>query len=274
MIVVLVTAGASKHRPHPRSSSADPATLTAAGASGAPPLTHPPPAPSSSAADRTIDRVLASTSYISLGAGHRREVALTFDDGPGVSTPALLGVLRRRHVPATFFEVGTAIKARPDLVRREVRAGYPIGDHTVNHAFLGRLPSAGQQAEIVGQANALKAAGAPYPRLFRPPYGSFDPVTLEILKAQRMLMVLWSVDTRDFSRPGTPRIVYTALSGARPGAIILMHDGGGDRSQTVAAVPRIVKGLRRRGFTLVTVPELLRGDPPPPHQPAPHSLAG
>jgi peptidoglycan/xylan/chitin deacetylase (PgdA/CDA1 family) len=108
----------------------------------------------------------------------------------------------------------------------------------------------------------------------RPPYGSLDATTLDVLKAQRMLMVLWSVDTSDYARPGVSRIIYTAVSGAQPGAIILMHDGGGDRSETVAALPRIITRLRQRGFRLVTISQLLADDPPPKNQPPPHSLAG
>jgi peptidoglycan/xylan/chitin deacetylase (PgdA/CDA1 family) len=107
-----------------------------------------------------------------------------------------------------------------------------------------------------------------------PPYGSFTPQTLGLLTRQHKLMVLWSVDTKDFSRPGKSKIIYTALSGAKPGAIILMHDGGGNRDQTAQALPKIVAGLRRRGFHLVTIPRLLRDDPPARHQPPPHPLSG
>ena len=89
-----------------------------------------------------------------------------------------------------------------------------------------------------------------------------------------MLIVLWSVDTSDYARPGVTRIMYTALSGARPGAIILMHDGGGDRSQTVAALPRVITRLRQRGFRLMTLSQLVAADPPPTHQPPPTPLSG
>jgi peptidoglycan/xylan/chitin deacetylase (PgdA/CDA1 family) len=92
---------------------------------------------------------------------------------------------------------------------------------------------------------------------------------LRILRAERMLTVLWSVDTRDYTRPGVRTIVNAALTGARPGAILLMHDGGGDRSQTAAAVARIVHRLRQRGYHLVTVPELVRTDPPKSSPPSP-----
>ena len=108
----------------------------------------------------------------------------------------------------------------------------------------------------------------------RPPYGAFNATTLQILRQQRMLLVLWSADTSDYARPGRAKIVYTGISGGQPGAIILMHDGGGDRSETVAALPRIIARLRQRGFKLVTVSQLVGGDPPARDQPPPTPLSG
>ena len=110
--------------------------------------------------------------------------------------------------------------------------------------------------------------------LFRPPYGSFDDSTLALLRARDMVMVLWTVDTADYARPGVKRIIYTALSGARPGANLLFHDGGGDRTQTLASLPRILRRLTERGYRLVTVPQLLEHDPPPDGQTPPRSLSG
>lgn len=224
--------------------------------------------------DAAILRTLRRTPYISQGTRRRNDVALTFDDGPGPSTATLVALLRREHVPATFFVLGRAARTAPELIRREIRAGDVVGDHTVDHPALATLSAAAQQHEIAGAAQDIRAAGAPLPLLFRPPYGSFDATTLGVLARDRMLMVLWTVDTKDFSRPGAARIAYTALSGARAGAIILMHDGGGDRSETIAALPRVVRKLRARGFHLVTVPQLVHDDPPPRDQPAPHSLSG
>jgi peptidoglycan/xylan/chitin deacetylase (PgdA/CDA1 family) len=120
----------------------------------------------------------------------------------------------------------------------------------------------------------IEIAGGARPRLFRPPYGSFNATTLHELRKLHLLMVLWSVDTGDYARPGVAAIVQRALAGATPGAIILMHDAGGDRSETIAALPAIVKGLRRRGLHPVTVPRLLLDDPPPRGQHIPTSLAG
>jgi peptidoglycan-N-acetylglucosamine deacetylase len=224
--------------------------------------------------DRAVQRVLQRTSYISVGSPRRKDVALTFDDGPGPATRRILRILRESHVPATFFVVGRAVQLDPAAVRAERQQGDVIGNHTEDHAMMGRLSPAAQQAEIRADGEALRRAGVPSWPLFRPPYGSFSASTLSVLKSLRMLMVLWTVDTKDFSQPGVQRIVYTALSGARGGAIVLMHDGGGNRSETAAALPRILKGLRARGFHLVTVPQLVRDDPPPRNQPPPRSLSG
>jgi peptidoglycan/xylan/chitin deacetylase (PgdA/CDA1 family) len=221
-----------------------------------------------------IRRAIARSDYISLGSPRRRDIALTFDDGPGPYTPQILRVLVRRHAAATFFVVGSAVRQRPALVRDEQRLGFAIGNHTQDHLALGTLSSAAQLAQITQAGGAIRRAGAAPAPLFRPPYGSFSPTTLQLLRLEGLLMVLWTVDTKDYQRPGVQRIAYTALSGARGGAILLMHDGGGDRSQTVAALPTIIRRLRARGFHLVTVPQLVRDDPPPAHQPPPHSLAG
>jgi peptidoglycan-N-acetylglucosamine deacetylase len=223
---------------------------------------------------RAIDRVLAYTSYVQFAHGRRRDVALTFDDGPSQFTGAILRILRRSHTPATFFVIGRLARPYRQLVATEARDGFEVGDHTETHPFLSELAGAEQAAEIRDAALEIHHAGAPYPRLFRPPYGSFNAATLGILRAERMLIVLWSVDTSDYARPGVTRIIYTALSGARPGAIILMHDGGGDRSQTVAALPRIITRLRQRGFRLMTLSQLVAADPPPTHQPPPTPLSG
>ncbi len=224
--------------------------------------------------DRAVASVLAYTSYVSQGSARHRVVALTFDDGPGPFTPQLLAELRRLHVPATFFVVGRSLHDFGTTLPTELQGDFVVGDHTENHPLLSRLPFAVQSREILGQAQDIQSYEAPFPHLFRPPYGGFGPGTLDLLHRYGMLMVLWSVDTRDYTLPGVPIIVQRALAGARPGAILLMHDAGGPRSQTVAAVPEIVAGLRRRHLRPVTVPQLLLDNPPPPGQPPPHSLAG
>jgi peptidoglycan/xylan/chitin deacetylase (PgdA/CDA1 family) len=225
-------------------------------------------------AARYVNNVLGYTPYVRAGSTRVREVALSFDDGPSTYTPRILHVLAQWHVPATFFVIGKLAKVYPQYVRAEAQAGNEVGDHTETHPPMTALSAAAQRAQVVDAGNAIRSAGAPFPILWRPPYGVFNSTTLSILQSLRMLMVMWTVDTSDYRRPGVSRISYTALSGARPGAIILMHDGGGDRAETVAALPHIIASLRRRGFRLVTVPQLLADDPPPRSQPTARPVGG
>jgi peptidoglycan-N-acetylglucosamine deacetylase len=220
----------------------------------------------STAENAAIDRTLKVTQFVRVAGRQHREVALTFDDGPGPFTPKILSILEHRHVPATFFEVGVLERYFHQSTAAIVAHGYPIGDHTEDHAPMSRLSASEQAGQLLEQTAAVGDFGAPFPRLFRPPYGMWDATTLRLLKRYRMLMVLWTVDTGDYLMPGVETIVERALKGARPGAIILLHDAGGNRSETVAALPKIIRGLRRRGFKLVTVPRLLLDNPAPPHQ--------
>jgi peptidoglycan/xylan/chitin deacetylase (PgdA/CDA1 family) len=224
--------------------------------------------------DAAIDGVLAYTPYISRGSPGSKEVALTFDDGPGPTTPAIVRYLVANGVPATFFLVGKAIDKRPQIVLKQHEAGFALGTHTQTHARLGSKTAADQAREILSAADRITAITGHAVKLFRPPYGSFDAHTLELLQAEHMLMVLWNVDTKDYSARTSKPIVYTALSGARAGSILLMHDGPGARPKTLSALRRIVPALRREGYRLVSLPELLRDDPPPRTQPTPRSLAG
>ena len=237
-----------------------------------------PPTPSAAAVARrenaAVSRVLAYTSYIAHGAGRQREVALTFDDGPGPFTPQVLDVLGAHHVPATFFVVGHSLIDFGATLPQEIDGRFAIGDHTQDHMLLTQLRRADQSRQIRELAQDVQSYRAPFPRLFRPPYGGFNATTLALLHHYRMLMVLWSVDTHDYLSPGVPTIVARALDGASPGAIILMHDAGGPRAQTVAALPAIIAGLRARHLRPVTVTRLLLDDPPDPGQPPPRSLAG
>ncbi len=213
-----------------------------------------------------IDRTLASTPYVRIAGAQHREVALTFDDGPGPYTPAVLAILEREHVPATFFEVGSLERYFHAATAAIVAGGYPIGDHTETHAPMSKLSPKAQQSQLLEQTAAIGDYGAPFPRLFRPPYGLWDGATLGLLRKYRMLMVLWSVDSDDYEMPGVNVIVDRVLDGVKPGAIVLMHDAGGNRSETIAALPEIIRGLRRRGYKLVTVPRLLLDNPAPKDQ--------
>jgi peptidoglycan-N-acetylglucosamine deacetylase len=240
------------------------------------PLTAPPD--SAAAAHgrgiRAIDGVLSYTPYVSRGTPNQKLVALTFDDGPGPMTPQFLKVLKDNHAPATFFVITEQLKDFGAASRAAVQQGFEVGNHTVDHQMLATLGKKDQEHEINDATAQMKQAGLPAPQLFRPPGDSFDDATVSILRKQHLLMTLWDVDTEDYKLPGTPAIVNTVLSQAKPGSIVLMHDGGGPRDQTLAAVPQIIKGLRAKGFKLVTVPELVFSDPPPRDQPRPDEAAG
>lgn len=223
---------------------------------------------------KAVRSVLAYTPFVKEGSGSVRDIALTFDDGPGPYTPEILDVLERYHVRATFFEIGKMFRYFSASTVREIHDGDVIGDHTETHPQMALLSAHEQHEELFEQILRLEALGGPRPMLFRPPYGSFDATTWQQLKQLHLLMVLWSVDTEDYLQPGVSVIVERALAGARAGAIILMHDAGGNRSETVAALPTVITDLRARGYKLVTVPELLAADPPTPGQPAPTSLEG
>jgi peptidoglycan-N-acetylglucosamine deacetylase len=182
--------------------------------------------------------------------------------------------LERLHAPATFFEIGFMFRWFGASAGRELHMGDVIGDHTETHPPMALLPPSAQHARIVDQTEWVRKYGGPFPRLWRPPYGSYNATTLHILHRLRMLMVLWTVDTDDYRRPGVATIVHRAIAGARPGAIILMHDAGGDRTQTIAALPLIVHTLRAHGYRLLTIPQLILDDPPGHRQQLPGRLAG
>lgn len=224
--------------------------------------------------ERAIRSALAYTSYVTSGSAGKREVALTFDDGPGPFTPQVLDVLERMHVPATFFVVGRSLLDFGSYLPLELAGGFVIGNHTQNHRVLAQLSATDQSTELTDQIAGVRGYGAPTPALFRPPYGSFNRATLAITRRLKLLTVLWTIDTQDFRQPGVAAIVAKVLSGAKPGAIVLMHDAGGPRSQTVAALPLIIRALRRRRYDLVTVPRLLADDPPLMSQRQPPNLGG
>jgi peptidoglycan-N-acetylglucosamine deacetylase len=218
------------------------------------------------AEDRAITHTLSYTPFVRAAGAQHKEVALTFDDGPGPYTPDILRILVRQHVPATFFEVGVEERYFHAATAQIVAGGYPIGDHTESHSPMSQLKRKAQLAQLIQDSVAVGNYGAPFPRMFRPPYGMWNHTTLALLRQYKMLMVLWSVDTDDYERPGVKVIVQRTLDGLEPGAIILLHDAGGDRSQTVAALPLIIKALRKRGYKLVTVPRLLLDNPAPKDQ--------
>jgi len=270
LVIVLVIVLSGSHRGGGASSSAGRSAHAARSAS----LRAVPPADALEHGDRAVDSVLGYTPFARAGGTQGRDVALTFDDGPGPYTPGVLGVLEREHVPATFFVVGEELRYFSAATVRAIHDGFVIGDHTETHPMLAHLSAHDQHEELFEQIARIELLGGHRPRLFRPPYGSFNTTTFHLLHQMRMLMVLWSVDTGDYQRPGVEVIVQRASEGIKPGAIILMHDAGGDRSQTIAALPAIIHAVRARGLNLVTVPQLMADDPPPAGQPLPQNLSG
>jgi peptidoglycan-N-acetylglucosamine deacetylase len=221
---------------------------------------------------QAIERVRRITPWVTQGHTHRKLVALTFDDGPGPLTPALMAELRRLRAPATFFQVAQMVDQRPGVARREHKPPFAVGSHTASHARLSRIGPGAQAAEIAGGAKAIDRNSGTYPRLFRPPYGAWNQATVKELRRHRMLMVLWSVTSRDWTSPGTPAIASKVIREVRPGGIVLMHDFGGiTREPTLRAVPRIVHALRRKGYRFVTVPDMMRLAPPRRRPPRPAS---
>jgi peptidoglycan-N-acetylglucosamine deacetylase len=186
-----------------------------------------------------------------------RAVALSFDDGPSPSdTPRILALLRRLHVPATFFVIGYLAERYPQLVALEHQQGMAIGNHTYNHPEVppfAELPRRLIKDEIALGARSLTRLGI-HPRLLRPPGGSASATVVRAAQALGERIVLWSVDPTDW-RPGVTatQITHRVLRAVRPGSIVILHDGGGDRSATVAALPAIVKGIRRKGLRLVEI---------------------
>ncbi|GAC1438122.1 MAG: hypothetical protein NVSMB51_13450 [Solirubrobacteraceae bacterium] len=209
--------------------------------------------------------VARGPSYVEHRATVRKLVALTFDDGPSGWTPALLSVLESRRARASFFLIGQQIAGHEALLARELRDGDAIGDHTWTHADMTQLPGPVRSRQIALTAQAIQRASGFTTCFWRAPFGAIDAGIERLARAQGLLSVQWDVDPQDFEMPPVAMIIRRVLHGnpknpdrgVRPGSIVLMHDGGGDRSHTVAALARLIDALRGRGYTLVTVPELL-----------------
>lgn len=178
-------------------------------------------------------------------------VSLTFDDGPSPRwTPRVLEVLARYEVRATFFVVGVEAERHPDLVRAIVAAGHRVEGHTWDHHALTGIDEA-TFAHQVDHTNARLAALTGQPvTCVRPPGGAVDDTTRARLAARGLGVAMWSHDTRDWTRPGVDAIVFRATADLEDGAVVILHDGGGDRSQTVAALPIIIERARTAGAVL------------------------
>jgi len=194
-----------------------------------------------------------SSGLVTNGPRDRPVVALTFDDGPSEYTPDFLRVLREKGVPGTFFEIGQEMPGREEVMRQILAEGDEIGDHTMNHV---EFPGYGQ---IAGAAARIRAYTHFQPCLFRPPGGGVNSGVVATAGSLGMRTITWDVDPQDWSLPGTGAIYSNIIGHARNGSIVLMHDGGGPRSETLTALPQVIDSLRARGFGFATVTELLGG---------------
>lgn len=180
-------------------------------------------------------------------------VALTLDDGPHpVYTPQVLALLQQLGIKATFCMIGRQIAANKSLVGEVVAAGHMIVNHTWDHADQSKLTMSKVRSEITRANDALASVGV-YPSIFRAPYGAWSPTVFQACAAANLRPLDWSVDPQDWARPGTSTIVSRILHQTRTGSIILEHDGGGDRSQTVAALKIVLPELLSQGYRFTSV---------------------
>ena len=180
-------------------------------------------------------------------------IALTFDDGPDpIDTPAVLDILKEKNVRATFFVLGQAAQANPNLLKRIVDEGHEIGNHSFNHDYQQR----NLVEEIKQTDHEVFVSTGVHTYFYRPPGGFLSKSQLETVKKNGFIVALWSVDSKDWRNPGVKQIVDNVIKNVFPGAIILMHDGGYQRTQTVNALGPIIDALRDRGYRLATLSEL------------------
>ena len=200
---------------------------------------------------RAVGCTGGGAGLVTNGPRDRKVVALTFDDGPSEFTPEFLRVLREKGVHGTFFEIGQEMPGREDTMRQILDEGNELGDHTMNHVeFPGYEQIAGAAARIEDYTHFK-------PCLFRPPGGGVDSGVIAAAGSLGMRTINWDVDPQDWSLPGTGAIYSNIVGHAQSGSIILMHDGGGPRGETLAALPQVIDTLRARGFRFATVSELL-----------------
>ncbi|MGZ8706567.1 MAG: polysaccharide deacetylase family protein [Gaiellaceae bacterium] len=191
------------------------------------------------------------------GSRKLKEVALTFDDGPGPHTADILELLEAVAAEATFFVVGDHAQGKEGLLRRIVVAGHELGNHSMTHAELMGRPVAAYR-EIRKTNSLLRHLTGCTPRAFRAPFGAVSRGVVAAARLAGLTTVAWDVDSADWSSPGEDAIAEKVLGGVRGGSIVLLHDGRGPREQTLAALPRIIEGLTEQGYRLVTTSRLLR----------------
>jgi peptidoglycan/xylan/chitin deacetylase (PgdA/CDA1 family) len=248
--LVLAASGVSRSAAAARRRPVNPATL-----SGARPSAPAPPVPTTEAPPLHLPVSAPARRVYDLHPdGAPNAIALTIDDGPDPAwTPAVLDELAANGVGATFSMIGRWVVAYPDLARRVVAAGHAICNHSMTHhiPFTSLSPDR-IEAEVAGTSTAILQATGMLPRVFRSPGGDWSPAVLASVASHGMRPVQWDVDPRDWQRPGTSVILGRMLA-AQPGDIVLCHDGGGDRSETVAALRTAILTLKSRGLAFVTL---------------------
>lgn len=188
----------------------------------------------------------------------QKVIALTFDDDPNPKfAPEILHSLKQNHAKATFFVLGEQVESYPKLVQREIMEGHEVANHTYSHPKIWRLSANQIKKEIMRtQQVIVSATGKKTSYLFRPIGGYIDDKMVNVAKKQGYRVILWSWH-QDSSKPGVSKIVNKVVNNARNSDVVLFHDHGGDRSQTVKALKQILPKLRKKGFGFVTVSELL-----------------
>ena len=192
------------------------------------------------------------------GNTHIPEIALTFDDGPNpYYTPQVLAILQRYGIKATFFDVGYLVADYPNIVHQEYNQGNIVANHSWSHPVLTSFSAQGIQSQLNSTTNIIQATTGVRPTFFRPPYGAINNQVLAQAKNLHYMTVMWDGSAEDWDLPGVHSIVTKTLYYARNGAILLLHDGGGNRAETVSALPIIISTLKSRGFTFVTIQKLV-----------------
>lgn len=192
------------------------------------------------------------------GSVRTNYIALTFDDGPDIKyTPQILNILKKNRVKATFFLVGKKVEEYPEVAYQIVQEGHTVGNHTYSHTNLLLDRKKTIEEEIERCENVIKKNCGVIPSLFRPPYGFRTPLVYEVAEEKGYMIILWSISSRDWASPGKERIIDRVVKKSKNGAIILLHDSGGNRQQTVEALPEIIKKLKNKNYNFVTIPEML-----------------
>jgi peptidoglycan/xylan/chitin deacetylase (PgdA/CDA1 family) len=190
----------------------------------------------------------------------KKQIALTFDDGPnGKYTEQVLQILKDNNIKVTFFVCGDSVAANPDLLKKEYNMGNEVENHTYSHRNLAKLPSKSISEELSKANDEIYKAIQVHPAMFRPPYGSSSSEVNIISKSLNLRKVTWDymVDDYDTSKTSSDKIASLVIMHAHSGAIIDMHDGGGNRQKTVEALPIIIADLKKKGYEFVTVSTML-----------------